>query len=221
MRAAAIVTAAGSSRRFGGSMKKEYLPVDGGTVLLNALAPFANPEYFAILVVTIPAGAEEESRAALCGFPRLDEVRFVPGGETRQASVFLGLQSIEADKPEIVLIHDGARPWCSADIAERVARRTLEAGGCAPAVGSIDAMKILSRDGFILDHLSRETTFRIQTPQGFLYEDILEAHRRAAADGGRYIDDTEIYGRYIGAVATVPGDEANRKVTYQEDLRLP
>lgn len=218
MRAAVIVTAAGASRRFGGSMKKEYLSLNGASVLFNTLSAFADPKLFSDLVVTVPDGGEAEARVALEGFERLEEVIFTPGGETRQASVYAGLLALEAQAPEIVLIHDGARPWCTPDLARAVTERSLEAGAAAPATPSVDAMKILSRDGFILDHLSREATYRIQTPQGFLYEDILAAHRKAAADGGDYIDDTEIYGRYIGAVATVPGDEANRKITYQEDL---
>ncbi len=218
MRAAVIVTAAGSSRRFGGSMKKEYLSLGSGSVLSSALMPFLNPAIFSYLVVTVPAEGEADARESLADCPRLDEIIFVTGGDTRQASVFEGLKALMEINPEVVLIHDGARPWCSSDIAEAVARRAAEAGGCAPAVPSVDAMKIISREGFIIDHLSRETTFRIQTPQGFLYEDILEAHGKAASDSGIYIDDTEIYGRYIGAVATVPGDEANRKITYQEDL---
>lgn len=220
MRAAVIVTAAGASRRFGGSMKKEYLRLNGAAVLYNTLSAFADPALFTDLLVTIPAGDEAKAREALEGFERLDEVIFTPGGETRQASVFAGLKALEQRAPEIVLIHDGARPWCTADLARAVAERSLEAGAAAPAIPSIDAMKILSRDGFILDHLSREAAFRIQTPQGFIYEDIVNAHLQAARDGGNYIDDTEIYGRYIGAVATVPGDEANRKITYQEDLLL-
>ncbi|WP_319560028.1 IspD/TarI family cytidylyltransferase [Marispirochaeta sp.] len=219
MRAAALVTAAGSSQRFGGSMKKEYLPLGTGTVLSNAISPFSNPGIFTNLVVTIPEGGEMEAANALQDFPRAEEVIFVSGGASRQASVLAGLQALARYKPDVVLIHDGARPWCSQGIAEAVALRALEAGACAPAVPAVDAMKILSRDGFIIDNLSRETTYRIQTPQGFVFEDILEAHIKAAEDGGIYIDDTEIYGRYIGAVATVPGDETNRKITYQEDLK--
>ncbi|WP_319416259.1 IspD/TarI family cytidylyltransferase [Marispirochaeta aestuarii] len=218
MRAAALITAAGSSQRFGGSMKKEYLPLGAGTVLSSALSSFVDPEIFSYLVVTIPENGKEEAEDALRDFPRSREVIFVSGGETRQASVLAGLKALSGYDPDVVLIHDGARPWCTPEIAEEVARRAMEAGGCAPAVPSVDAMKILSRDGFIIDHLSRETSFRIQTPQGFVYRDILEAHIKAAEDGGFYIDDTEIYGRYIGAVATIPGDERNRKITYQEDL---
>lgn len=218
MRAAAIITAAGMSRRFGGGMKKEYLTFSDGTVLSAACAPFTDPEFFTSLVVTIPPGDESEARKALAAFARLDEVIFVHGGLTRQASVLAALRALREADPEVVLIHDGARPWCTADTALAVAVRAFEAGACAPAATAVDAMKILSRDGFILDHLSRETTFRIQTPQGFVFRDILEAHEKAALDGGIYIDDTEIFGRYIGAVATIPGDKANRKVTYQEDL---
>jgi 2-C-methyl-D-erythritol 4-phosphate cytidylyltransferase len=218
MRAAAIVTAAGQSRRFGGGMKKEYLAFSGGTVLSAACAPFVDPDLFVSLVVTIPQGDESKAREALAGFTRLEEILFVPGGETRQASVLAALRALREADPEIVLIHDGARPWCTPDTAAAVAFRAMEAGACAPAAAAVDAMKVLSRDGFILDHLSRETTFRIQTPQGFVYRDILDAHEKASRDGGFYIDDTEIFGRYVGAVATIPGDEANRKVTYQEDL---
>ena len=218
MRAAALVTAAGSSQRFGGGTKKEYLPLGTGSVLSCALNSFGNPEIFSYLVVTVPEGGSDAAKKAIRDFSRWDEVIFVSGGETRQASVLAGLHALSAYNPDVVLIHDGARPWCTPALAAEVAFKAMEAGGCAPAAPSVDAMKIVSRDGFIIDHLSRESTVHIQTPQGFLYRDILEAHKKAAEDGGFYIDDTEIYGHYIGAVATVPGDERNRKITYQEDL---
>ena len=221
MRAAVVVTAAGRSHRFGGEVKKEYLEFPGGSVLSAALTSFADAKLFHYLIITIPEGDQAAASSALNGFPRRSEVRLIPGGATRQASVHAGLEALEEVDPDIVLIHDGARPWCTPAIAAAVASRAFEAGGCAPAVGAVDAMKILSRDGFIIDHLAREATFRIQTPQGFHYRDILAAHRMASTDGVLYIDDTEIYGRYIGAVATIPGDEVNRKITYQQDLLNP
>jgi 2-C-methyl-D-erythritol 4-phosphate cytidylyltransferase len=81
-----------------------------------------------------------------------------------------------------------------------------------------DALKKIDDGGFISNHLQRNRTMAIQTPQGFLFNEIYEAHTMARSDNVPYIDDTEIYSTYIGKVFTVPGDPVNRKITFPCDL---
>jgi 2-C-methyl-D-erythritol 4-phosphate cytidylyltransferase/2-C-methyl-D-erythritol 2,4-cyclodiphosphate synthase len=225
---AVLVTAAGSSSRFGGG-KKELREIGGRSLLDLALSPFLGLPGLAALVVTSPAGREDELRAALS--PRTvaalsllgpSGFAIVPGGATRRDSVRLGLEKLAtllgADADAVVLVHDGARPWASAELAARVAAGAAERGACVPVVSLVDTPKELGDDGFVARHLRRDSVGGVQTPQGFRLAPLLAAHRRAAAEIVDCTDDAELWARYVGAVAHVPGEEANRKVTYASDL---
>lgn len=219
--AAALITAAGTSFRFGASQKKEFFPLRGETVLHHTMAAFVAAGIFDYFCLTFLAGKEDETRQAV-GKKLLaalgDRLILVPGGETRQDSVRLGLAALEPLAPGLVLIHDGARPWVSREIIAAVYAGVLEKGAAAPVVPSVDAMKTVDPAGRIKAHLDRGSTMAVQTPQGFLFPEILRAHRQAQNDGRTYIDDTEIYHRYCGEVFTVPGELGNAKITYPRDL---
>lgn len=217
--AALLLTAAGSSTRFGGGKKKEYIELDGKSVLAKALDSFLDTGLFQWVLITHPVDREEEILDALGpdrvkGAPLL----LTPGGETRQESVRKGLERLEELSPALVLIHDAARPWIDSETIRSVFAAAAAHGAAAPVIPAVDAMKRIDGSGLIIDHLPRTETVGVQTPQGFRFPDILAAHRRAADDGRTYIDDTEIYHRFIGKVRTVPGNMANRKITYREDI---
>jgi 2-C-methyl-D-erythritol 4-phosphate cytidylyltransferase/2-C-methyl-D-erythritol 2,4-cyclodiphosphate synthase len=218
-----LITAAGSGTRMGGGKKKEYLLVNGKPVLEYSLEAFHRTGLFSLFVVTLPPGGETEARASLASWlsnPELAEkTLFTEGGVTRQSSVFRGLQFLEPYRPDIVLIHDGARPWVDTDIITAVHRGVKKHGACLPVLPSVDAIKQKDGLGFLTAHLKRQTLFGAQTPQGFRYPGILEAHGKASSDGREYVDDTEIYDAYIGRVAAVPGSAENIKITFPRDLK--
>ena len=214
-----IVTAAGSSVRMGVGQKKEYIEIDGTSVLHLALNSFSDSKLFNPLIVTIPKGQKANALDALKNFPRKDDILFIEGGGSRQESVFKGLLALEEYDPEFVLIHDGARPWLENSIIDQIMNGLKKHDACAPAIKSIDAMKIISSSGFIERHLKRDKTYSIQTPQGFKFCKILNAHKLASKDSIEYIDDTEIYSKYFGKVFVVEGSVDNKKVTYSSDLR--
>jgi 2-C-methyl-D-erythritol 4-phosphate cytidylyltransferase len=216
-RCAAIVTAAGASRRMGGRTKKEYRLIAGIPVLVRSVQPFLDAG-FAPVVITIPAGHADEAAALLRPHISLDDVRLVEGGETRQESVFLGLRSLEQDAPLIVLIHDGARPWASAELLQRVASAAERYGACVPVTEVPEAVKEVGQSGIILRHLRRRTIRFAQTPQGFRYDRILDAHRKAREAGASCVDDGEVFEQFAGPVVWVPGDPDNRKITREGDL---
>ena len=232
MNAVALITAAGSSSRLGpGLGKKEYLALGRRRVLSTACAAFSGSGLFSKIYITVPPGDEDLVRNILLedGLPaeavRGDRIIPVPGGETRQKSVRAGLEAAAEQAGDgrdehfdVVLIHDGARPWVSAALIAAVLEGTRLHGGCAPVISPSDAVKSVDEGGFITSHAGRGTTRGVQTPQGFTFRRILEAHRKAASDGAAYIDDTEIFQKYAGPVYTVPGDPRNRKITYPHDL---
>jgi len=213
----AIITAAGSSTRMKGKGKKELKVVKGRTVLERAVLPFVLSEQFDHIFVTYPEGRMEEMEKALhrINFP----ISYVQGGKTRQASVYQALLKLKDTKSDLVLIHDGARPFISEELIKRVLEGTIERGNSTPVTPSTNAMKILNPQGDIEVHLVRNMTVSAQTPQGFSYPEILEAHEKAMADKNIYVDDSEIWSHYIGPSHTVEGDPENIKITYPGDLK--
>ncbi|HVO39639.1 MAG TPA: IspD/TarI family cytidylyltransferase [Spirochaetia bacterium] len=215
---AAIVTAAGASRRMGGPVKKEYRDLDGVPVLARAILPFASSGIFERIVVTVPPG--DVARVESLLKPHLDllTLRLVEGGGTRQESVFLGLRALSTDPPGVVLVHDGARPWVDQDLIRRVIDATEAWGACVPVLEVTEAVKEVGDTGVILRHIPRRTIRLAQTPQGFLFERLFAAYRRACGEGASCADDGEVFDLFGGTVAWIRGSESNRKITVAADL---
>ena len=202
----------------GGSRKKEYRQLDGVPVLARAILPFLSLPGIARLVVTVAAGEIPNVRGLLSAHIPMRSVCLVEGGETRQESVFRGLGALRETAPDIVLIHDGARPWVDGGLIERVLAATERFGACVPVMEVSDAVKQVGDDGLILRHHERSSLRFAQTPQGFLFPQIMQAHQTARDQGTTCVDDGELYDRYVGPVAWVPGNPANRKITWPWDL---
>lgn len=232
---AVIVTAAGSSTRMGGD-KKEFLPTahTKGTVLSAATEPFFSACPVEALVITLAPGSGtegiEKTKKALFASPILQDIFaqdsspklfFTEGGATRQESVFKGLLLLQEKYPvDVVLIHDGARPFITADVISKVYKKVLEQGAAACGVPPVDTPKEVDKEGKILRHLNRSSLTSIQTPQGFLFKPLLEAHIQASTDGIIYTDDTAIWNTYVGSVFVTEGCSENKKITYPEDIYL-
>lgn len=208
----ALVVAAGRGTRLGGPLPKQYLPLAGRPVLrysLEALA--AHPGIDAVRVVFNPDD-DEPYRAAAAGLALLPPVA---GGAARQESVRLGLESLAADPPQHVLIHDGARPFLDRGTIDRVLAALDTAPGAIPALPVKDTVK-RGAEGRVIATVDRASLWRAQTPQGFDFAAILAAHR--AARGNDLSDDAAVAERAGLAVRLVEGSEANFKVTTAEDL---
>lgn len=210
MRAAAVVVAGGSGTRLGGPVRKQYLEIGGEPVLLRALRPFLDHPRIASVVVVLPPDDVADPPAWLVDLP----ITIVAGGAERGDSVFNGVTAVSADVDR-VLVHDGARPFVSADVIDRV----LDAGGGAvAAVPVTDTIQRVDADGVIVDTPDRSTLWQAQTPQGFPRAALLDAYRRARADGVAATDDAAVFARYAGPVRVVMGSHRNLKVTRPEDL---
>ena len=204
----ALIVAAGRGTRFGGPEPKQYLPLGDRTVL--AAAAMALRPFMPVACVIHPDDGERY-RAATAG---LDLLAPVFGGPDRQASVRNGLEALAADPPRHVLVHDAARP----DLPPAVVRRILEAlemhDGAAPGLPVADTLKRVE-EGRSVGTVSRDGLWRIQTPQGFRFSALLEAHRQAAP--GAFSDDTALAEAAGLAIAVVPGDARLEKVTEPGD----
>jgi 2-C-methyl-D-erythritol 4-phosphate cytidylyltransferase/2-C-methyl-D-erythritol 2,4-cyclodiphosphate synthase len=205
-RIAAILVAAGSGNRFGGETPKQFLTVAGRPVIRYAAAALARE-----VSLLQPVGEVAAIAAALAG---IEHLHVVEGGATRQASVRAGLEALAPHAPEMVLVHDAARPFIPPGTIASLLAALEEAPGAIPAVAVADTLKRGAK-GRIVETVPREGLWRAQTPQAFRFALLLELHRRAG-DGAT--DDAAILEAAGHAVALVPGHEDNIKLTYPEDL---
>ena len=231
--AAGIICAAGASSRMGG-VKKEYQKLDGSagspTVLGAAVSAFAKTPSVEIIVITVPENGEAAARNALA--PELltaarPKLFFVAGGQCRRASVFNALSFLAAYSPRYVLIHDGARPWITPSLIQDIIEAVKKYDAVIPLLPLSDTPKecdapLVSGEAqavFIRRHLQRASTGVAQTPQAFAFPAILHAHEKAAALAAEeFTDDAEVWGRFCGPVAVIPGSRENRKITFLSDL---
>ena len=208
-RIAVLIVAAGKGERTGRAGPKQYELLAGQPVLRRAADAFRD---WPVRVVIGP-GQEGLYRAAMGS----DAPPPVPGGARRQDSVRLGLEALAVDPPDFVLIHDAARPLVSRAVIERViAALEKGAAGAVPMLAVADTLR--RKDGNQWVTVPRDGLQRAQTPQGFRFADILNAHRdHEAADA---TDDVAIAGLAGLAVAAVAGEEDNLKVTTEKDFTL-
>jgi 2-C-methyl-D-erythritol 4-phosphate cytidylyltransferase/2-C-methyl-D-erythritol 2,4-cyclodiphosphate synthase len=214
----ALIVAAGRGHRVGGPLPKQYRMLAGQPVLAHTLAAFArHGDITAIRAVIHPDDETlyEEAVAALEGGLKDKVLAPVHGGETRQDSVRLGLESLAGDPPDAVLIHDGARPLISADVIARTLDALAENAGAIAALPLSDSLK-RADGGFIAGDVARDGLWRAQTPQTFRYGDILAAHR--AAQGLGATDDAAVAEHNGMRVALVAGEEDNIKITTESDM---
>ncbi len=207
----AIICAAGKGSRTGFEKNKLLVPFEGSTVLEKTLSAFDFPLIDEIIVTASQKDFAEIS--ALCEkFPR---TKALLGGEDRSHSVYNALQATNAD---IVLIHDGARPFLSRKIIEGCLHSVQIYGSGICAVECRDTVA-QTQNGKIVSVPARDTLRQIQTPQGFFRENLLTAYTRAfEEDAPAYTDDSSVFARYCGAPALCAGERGNIKMTYAEDF---
>jgi 2-C-methyl-D-erythritol 4-phosphate cytidylyltransferase / 2-C-methyl-D-erythritol 2,4-cyclodiphosphate synthase len=213
----ALIVAAGRGERAhagaGGERPKQYWPLVGKAVLRWAVDAFL--PHSADVRVVIRAEDRAHYDAAMAG---LSLKPAVIGGAARQDSVRLGLEAIAAESraPDHVLIHDAARPLVSPELIKRVLAGLGEADAVAPMLSVSDTLRRKTKDGYSI--VPRDDLFRAQTPQGFRFSPILEAHRRFA--GEVFTDDIALAERAGLRFAPVAGDDMNLKLTVAEDFVL-
>ncbi len=208
----ALITASGRGTRFDSDgIPKQYLPLAGISILRHSILAFLNhPKIDNVICVVHPDDVSlyEESVA---GLDLLDPVY---GGGTRQISVRAGLEALQEYNPDKVLIHDSVRPFVSRKIIDGTLEKLETHPAVIPAVAVEDTIKKYS-DGKIEWTLERQDLWRAQTPQGFIYDDIMNSHQ--AFKDLNFTDDAAL-NEYAGIpVAIIPGSQNNFKITTKED----
>lgn len=217
-----VIAAGGSGERLGADVPKGFVEVGGVPMLRYALdvAAAIGPRR---TVVVVPGDDTARWAARVDELGGAPSVEVVAGGDTRQASVLNGLRALRAgdtpgDVDHVVLVHDAARPFARVELWNRVAAEAARSGAAVPVLPSVDSLKRVGADGAAVESVDRSGVVRAQTPQGFRFAELLEAHLAALEAGVDATDDAALFERSGRRVATVPGDEDNLKVTVPEDL---
>lgn len=209
MKINAIITAGGTSSRFG-NKNKLLEEVHGKTIIEHTIDAFEKSKVDEIIICA-NASIMDELKEIFDGHPK---IRLTEGGQTRQQSVYNGLR---ADECDYVLIHDGARPMISADLINQVIEEVQEKKALTVATKTVDTMKEVV-DGKIVKTIDRSKLYNTQTPQAFKYGMILGAHKRL--EGQNFTDDAGMLEKLGETVFILDGSYKNIKITIQTDIEL-
>ena len=213
MHVAALIVAAGTGSRMGGELPKQYRPIGGKPMLAHAVdALSSHPRIDAVRVV-IGAGQETLAEAAL---GNRDLGPLIVGGATRQESVRRGLEALAAEgAPDLVFIHDAVRPFCPPEVIDRLLKALKTESAAVPALPAADTL-MRGKGKHLGETVDRTHLNRIQTPQGFHFARILEAHQARASES--FTDDSTLARAANIGVVRVEGDEALNKLTLIGDF---
>ena len=219
-----LVVAAGRGLRVGGALPKQYLLLSGQTLLARTLGSLAVADPAARILVVIHPDDRHLYERSIDGFPADAKARLMPpvhGGATRQDSVRAGLSALVSlpDRPDLVLIHDGARPFPTRELVARAKAGAARNGACVPALPVNDTIKQVDAAGLIVATPVRAALRAVQTPQAFRLSLIHDAHAAAASAGAKGLTDDAATAEWAGhPVHVFEGDPGNMKVTDPEDV---
>jgi 2-C-methyl-D-erythritol 4-phosphate cytidylyltransferase/2-C-methyl-D-erythritol 2,4-cyclodiphosphate synthase len=216
-RVAAIIVAAGRGLRVGGDVPKQYRLLAGRPVIAHAMALFSRHESIRKVIAVINRADRALYDAAVNGIPKVGEPAH--GGDSRQASCHAGLRALKSDPPDIVLIHDAARPFASATLVDRAVEAALRHGAAVPGLPLSDTVKLIDEAGRVAETPPRSHLRAVQTPQAFRYDLILAAHESAAAGKVDDLTDDGAVAEWAGHPLFVfPGEADNMKLTHAADF---
>lgn len=216
MKIYALIVAGGSGSRMGADKNKILLEFAGQAVLKHTVDVFDGCGCIDEIVVVTRKEDREECEFILEDVKK--NVRYAYGGATRRESVYNGLR--ECADADYVLIHDAARAMIDGKTINAVTEDCIRYGAAAVGVKCKDTLKSVDESGFITGTVDREHTYNIQTPQAFLYSDILRAHEKAAAYGVEATDDCALMEYYGKRIRLTEGSYENIKLTTPDDMAV-
>lgn len=220
MKVVAIIVAAGSGKRMGRSTKKQFLSIGSKPILAYTLDVFDSIDKVDRIILVIPRGWKKYCQKEIIekyGYRK--DVEVVNGGVRRQDSVACGLALVSSDY-EIVIIHDGVRPFVTRRMVVESIAKARRFGACIVAVPVSDTVKMVKSKEIIEKTLPRECLWRVQTPQTFRLSLIKKAYAKALKDKFYGTDDAQLVERMNRPVKVISGDYRNIKITTKEDLIL-
>jgi len=216
----AIIVASGKGIRMKGSMRKQYLDLSGRPVLAHSIMTFDSCGLVDEIFLVIPKEDVEYCQNKILSLLDLNnQINLVCGGAKRQDSVYNGLKAITKNT-DIVVIHDGVRPFIQPEEIEECILVSKKYGACILGTPASDTLKRVDKSDIIETTLSRENIWLAQTPQVFRFDLILKAHETARRDGYVGTDDASLVERLGEDVKIINGGRFNIKITKKEDLAI-
>ncbi len=210
-----VIVAAGTASRMGG-IDKVMAPIKGQPMIQRTARQFQDCDVISQIVIVTRPDLIDPIRELCREMPKVTSV--VAGGSSRQESVSLGLNALGKDI-QLAAVHDGARPFISWQVIDRVVRAAHTYGAAAPAIPVKDTIKIVA-NGIVKETPDRATLQAVQTPQVFDIDLLRGALQKAEADKAQVTDDCSAVERLGMSIKIVEGDERNIKVTTPMDLKI-
>jgi 2-C-methyl-D-erythritol 4-phosphate cytidylyltransferase len=214
-----VIAAGGKGTRMGTQTPKQFLRIRGRSVIEHVLSRFERLREVTEIVVVVPEPFSDRVLKMIRKNGAGKTTTVVPGGKERQDSVWKGINGFR-NQPAIVLIHDAVRPLITPGIVRKVIKETELHRAAVVGVRVHDTIKREGAPGFYAETLRRDNLWAVQTPQGFAFTLLKEAHLRAQADGFLGTDDASLVERLGVPVRIVEGDRKNIKITSRHDLEI-
>ena len=214
----AIILAGGKGKRMGKDISKQFILVKDKPIIYYTIKKFSDCKLIDEIILVLPKDEIEYCKKEVLEKYSLKVDKIIAGGKERQDSVYNGLKALK--NSDIVLIHDGARPFVSEKIILDGIENAKKYGAAAPGVMPKDTIKVKDELSFSKETLKRESLIAIQTPQVFKKDIIVKCHERVREDNISVTDDTMVVEKYGYKVYLYDGDYINIKVTTPEDLIL-
>lgn len=211
----ALIRAAGNGSRMGYYKSKLLLELDGKTIIRRTVEKICSCKYIDDIIIVIRDEDREDFISSLDGINR--PFKFVKGGATREESTFLGLKEV-SDDTDIVLTHDGARPFVSVETLERAIENIDGNDGTVVCIPSVDTIKVVNKDMSIINTPDRDYLYNVQTPQVFKKNILIKSYKWAMERNLKSTDDSNIVERHGGRLKIVIGEDTNIKITTRKDL---
>lgn len=216
----AIIVAAGKGSRMSGSVRKQYIALDGIPILGHTLNLFDRCAMVNQMIVVVPDEDLDFCRKEILSCAKIQkDLNLIAGGAQRQDSVYNALQVIEADEG-IVIVHDGVRPFVRQGQLAACINGAAEMGACILGIPAFDTVKKINPKNEIIKTHQRDMLWLAQTPQVFEINLIKKAHEKAKQEGFAGTDDASLVERLGAVVKIIPGSRSNMKITNSEDLNL-
>ncbi len=215
-----IILAGGKGKRMRSAISKQFIDIKGKPIIYYTLKKFSENKKIDNIIVVLPEDEVKYFKENILKKYELRINKIVIGGKERQDSVYNALKSLKNSSTDIVLIHDGARPFISERIINEGIKFAEIYGAAAPGVMPKDTIKVKNEKNFSVDTPNRANLVSIQTPQVFKFDEILECHEKIRYNGEKVTDDTMVVEKYGYSVYLYDGEYTNIKVTTPEDLIL-
>ena len=217
-----IIPASGMGSRFGGKTPKQFirLGVQNKEVIAYTIAKFQSMKQVSEIVIATHVSFIKRVKKIVDQNKFTKVKNVVPGGKTRQRSVFNGLKAMNCHKSDVILVHDAVRPFITRRKISEIMREMKHYNAVIPGLKINDTLKRVSRNNYIIGTMSRDNTWRVQTPQAFKYGLLMKAYNIAIRDKFNGTDEASLIEHANYKVRIIEGERTNIKITTKEDLKV-